>query len=352
MEKVLLANYYRDFVCKCGECRHPCCDGWGINVSRKEYFSLLGMDCSEELRRHLDSAFVVEKMASEDCYATIRPNYLGDCPMLREDGLCALQREKGEDVLPLICRVYPRSVKVYGGRKELCTSCSCEKTLELLLESKEKFSLIEEEFEPPFGGLKIYGDEPEKDEMRHKIIEIIAGGGALKDKIASVYKICCGEDIGAFSSKEDAIKAAAGFTEVVGKKSGSIRFYAEKAVKYIRSGDASINFEKAEKHLLSVIPHAEEFAAKAIANHVLFEGFPYNLDCESVDTAFAAFVTACAILKFLCVCAMHDSDDINEFIDIAAFAGRFIEHSDFYSVASRISHPSGNDVFAKFGNIF
>lgn len=125
-------NYYKDFQCKGGECRRSCCGGWPISVSMEEYFRLLGMDCSQALRRRLDCAFLLEEDADPEHYAKIHPNYLGECPMHREDGLCALQCEGGEGVLPDVCRLFPRAAYVFGESRCVCSS-ACEHTVELLM---------------------------------------------------------------------------------------------------------------------------------------------------------------------------------------------------------------------------
>ena len=109
--KVLVPDYFPDFVCKGGACRAVCCDGWGISVSMEEYFRLLGMDCSPQLRRKIDGAFHLAAHPSPQRYAQVTPNWQGDCPIRREDGLCALQCECGEGVLPTVCRVYPRGLR-------------------------------------------------------------------------------------------------------------------------------------------------------------------------------------------------------------------------------------------------
>ena len=101
-------------------------------MSMEEYFRLLGMDCSQALRRRLDCAFLLAEDADPEHYAKIHPNYLGKCPMHREDGLCALQCEGGEGVLPDVCRLFPRAAYVFGESRCVCSS-ACEHTVELLM---------------------------------------------------------------------------------------------------------------------------------------------------------------------------------------------------------------------------
>lgn len=149
MSPWLKTDYFDDFQCKCGDCRHSCCRGWQINVNEQEYFRLIGMNCSDELHHRLECAFSQPQRPTEACYRTIAPNWLGQCHMLAEDGLCMLHRECGAAALPQVCNFYPRSLKRIGNFQLACCSGSCEKVIELLL-SQDRLQLLEHEeaFEP------------------------------------------------------------------------------------------------------------------------------------------------------------------------------------------------------------
>lgn len=356
MSKVFAPDYFENFVCKCGECRHPCCYGWRINISEKEYFTLLGLKCNQKLRNRIDDALKLSDNPSEKSYAYIHPNYLGCCPVLNKEGLCQLQREKGEEILPLICRLYPRSVKRYGERTEICMSCSCEKTVELLMKEEKPLTLHEAETDLYFNGLEVYGNEPEKERMRSAIIAVMSDASlTISKRLGIIGMFCCGAPLICEGRRTDAVISLKKFIEVLCKKSESIREYGEKVLSYLDTEDETElldRFNKAEKHLYDILPQVETFAGRIISNHILYESFPYNVDCESPDTAFAAFCTAVGILKMICVCGMAESEDINEFVDILSFTNRFIEHSDYYKICSRANHPKGMEVYAKFAPIF
>ena len=126
---MIYADYFDKFKCKCGDCRHVCCGGWGITVSDEEYFRLLGLDCPAELRYILDCALAPVDDPSPERYAMMKPSYEGKCRLIDKNGLCSLQVACGEGVLPAVCRTYPRSVTdLHAG-----CSASCEKTVELLM---------------------------------------------------------------------------------------------------------------------------------------------------------------------------------------------------------------------------
>ena len=128
------ADYFSKFACKCGDCRHACCKGWKIAVSENEYFRLIGLECSERLHEKLESAFCIPDFPTTGRYRMIEPDWLGQCHMLDTDGLCMLQKECGEGVLPEVCRVYPRSYKNENGNLQACCSSSCERVVEMLME--------------------------------------------------------------------------------------------------------------------------------------------------------------------------------------------------------------------------
>ena len=56
IQQILVPEYFPKFQCKCGACRSCCCKGWGVCVSRDDYFRLVGMNCTASLRKRLDVA--------------------------------------------------------------------------------------------------------------------------------------------------------------------------------------------------------------------------------------------------------------------------------------------------------
>lgn len=179
-------TYYGKFVCKGKDCRDCCCYGWNISLSLKEYFSLLGLPCTKDLRYKLDGAFHLAEPRDEFEYAQITPRFDGDCPLHMDNGYCALQYECGEDVLPKICRYYPRSPRLCFGRYEACMSNSCEGVIEAI----DRFGFSLEERELDFD-LQI--DETDKNiqaqyfELRSAIIELLSDNAhSLTEKLLSI----------------------------------------------------------------------------------------------------------------------------------------------------------------------
>lgn len=67
----LVPDNYADFHCKCGQCRHTCCDGWAVTFPREDYFRLLSVPCSPELRRKLDTSLHL----ADDPTRSATPNF-------------------------------------------------------------------------------------------------------------------------------------------------------------------------------------------------------------------------------------------------------------------------------------
>ena len=126
--------YYDDFHCLMAGCRYSCCKGWQITFSKKDYLALKHLKGGEELNQRLERALrrVRKDAQTDDCYGEFDMSD-GRCPLLREDGLCGLQVENGSEVLPEVCRTFPRGAEYMpSGYLERSLSPACEGVLELL----------------------------------------------------------------------------------------------------------------------------------------------------------------------------------------------------------------------------
>ena len=176
--KFIVPAYYPHFVCKGGACRHTCCEGLEVNMTEAEYFRLLTLECSPELRRELDAGVRVNGYPDGNRYARLLPNFRGTCHLLDAQGLCMLQRECGADGLTAVCRYYPRSPQI-ADSPECATANACEETLELLLgmaERGEPWDCLTQEL-----SFDLPGDRPaggslveERTKIRRELIGILA----------------------------------------------------------------------------------------------------------------------------------------------------------------------------------
>lgn len=125
-------EYFSRFSCLASECPDTCCRGWEIQIDRKtlkRYKSETG-PLKETLRRWVN--FQTGDLKFQN----------GICPFL-EQGLCSLQKERGEQMLCRTCRRYPRHTEEYGKRREYSLSFSCPAAVKLLVGQDTPIRFIE-----------------------------------------------------------------------------------------------------------------------------------------------------------------------------------------------------------------
>ncbi len=130
-------DYYMDFRCLASDCRHSCCANWEIDIDRQtlaRYRRLRGA-LGQRLRAHIARRPTPHFRLSE-----------GErCPFLRQDGLCELILERGdESLLCQICREHPRFRREFAGREELGLGLCCEAAGRLILGRSEPMRLVAE----------------------------------------------------------------------------------------------------------------------------------------------------------------------------------------------------------------
>lgn len=146
--RALKFDYYDEFVCTGAECEDTCCKSWEIDLTRREYLDYKKMECSSELRKIMDSAFTRLKGGDDHQYARVVLKENGLCPLLGKDGLCMLQKEKGESVMSFVCGNFPRNWgKVGMDTAFFALSPTCCHVIDLLIKHPEGLALTEEEYD-------------------------------------------------------------------------------------------------------------------------------------------------------------------------------------------------------------
>ena len=129
----VVPDYYKEFHCIAGACKHSCCIGWEIDIdpeSAERYRTLPG-EMGERLRAHI---------AWED-----PPHFIlgrGErCPFLDQDNLCELMLDLGEAQICGICADHPRFRNELPGRVETGIGLCCEEAARLILSRREPMQL-------------------------------------------------------------------------------------------------------------------------------------------------------------------------------------------------------------------
>lgn len=129
--KIYAPKYYKRFKCIADKCKNSCCVGWEIDIDDKVYEKYLSVGGK------LTDNIVTE----EDCRYFRLDN--GRCPHLKENGLCEIIIERGEEYLAQICREHPRFYNYVCGRKEAGIGIVCEEAARLVINDKDTFLLEE-----------------------------------------------------------------------------------------------------------------------------------------------------------------------------------------------------------------
>ena len=123
----LYPTFYHTFQCKANQCHHTCCQKWTIDVDEEtaKLYQTLPTPLGEDLRKFMT--------VDDEGYYFMFSDKQPTCPLLREDGLCRVVLELGEDSLCDTCHMHPRFYK-YIENLELCgVGLSCEESVEKLL---------------------------------------------------------------------------------------------------------------------------------------------------------------------------------------------------------------------------
>lgn len=179
--KFVTPNYLQNFKCDGSLCDSYCCREWKIIIDEntKEKYKNLP---SEKYEKILSS---IEKKEDNCSYLKLKDN--GSCPFLRDDWLCELQKNLGEDYLSNICYSYPRIATKTKDTLFQSLTLSCPLAAELVLFSNE-ISFVETDVIPPRIGWCI--DIENRVPIFNEDVEDMLSAGLfiLKDNFISIDK--------------------------------------------------------------------------------------------------------------------------------------------------------------------
>jgi len=129
-------SYYDSFRCIAGLCPDSCCKEWDVQVddASASYYRSLPGALGDRLRQVLQD--------TED--GTVMTIENRRCPMWRDDGLCRIQAELGEEALCHVCREFPRLRHEYGDFVELGLELSCPEAARIIFSAASHEFLQEE----------------------------------------------------------------------------------------------------------------------------------------------------------------------------------------------------------------
>ncbi len=342
----LIPTYYLDFRCKGPECRNTCCSGWGVTVSMQQYFNLLGLACDKPLRDKIDRTFRPLLQPSNERFAEIAHNHLGNCPLQMENGYCMLHNQCGEKSLPWVCRNYPRGPRAQYAYETSCSN-SCEKTLELMFANDRPMSFTMRELQIELPNKPQIVSETQKSEyqrIRSYCFAILQNrSDSLPTRLLKIGKVLAVLD----NNKQADLMSMdltvpkyeknipysyqllLNFSRVFGDHHSSISEYCEENAHYYKEGGLDIKYQSALLHFESVLPNHEILFEKMLMNHLFFSQFPFSGSFKTLNDEFIGLCGTYVFLRFISISLMRLSKGVQDFIDIMAKTFRVIAHSSF-----------------------
>ncbi len=367
----LTPDYYPEFHCKMGACRAACCEGWPISISLQDYFRLLSVSCSPELKCRLDCALHISEHPSPEGYAHILPRYDGQCPLRLADGRCGLQAEAGEEVLAAVCRLYPRGVRT-GEVHECSCANSCEAVVELLRhrQAPMRFTSLPLDFDLPEAPPRRFHFETagREQEIRLWLIACIQDRRyrlpqrleLLGEALSAMNAALTAKDhlwVDALLSGRESLpapgelpagaaqlgfglRAAGRMLEIMDARSDSICAYGERALNYFRGGAMLDNpaaayrrYTAAQARLARLLPDWEIWLEQLLANHMFFAQFPFQDRPVDLNDEYVALCAVYSLLRFLllgCLAEAPDGEASQTLaVDVVTAAFRLIDHTEF-----------------------
>ena len=168
-------DYYPEFHCIAGACRHSCCIGWEIDIDEDaaEYFRSLPGGFGDRVR---------ENIAWDET-----PHFiLGEnerCPFLNRDGLCDMILKLGEDSLCNICRDHPRFRNELPDRVETGLGLCCEEACRLILGRVKPMTLLSDG--------PVYDDDDEILRLRDEILAVLQDRTqSIPQRVSAMLRFC------------------------------------------------------------------------------------------------------------------------------------------------------------------
>ncbi|MBQ9948456.1 MAG: flagellin lysine-N-methylase [Oscillospiraceae bacterium] len=138
--KITKPWFYDKFICIADRCTDNCCIGWEIDIDppAMERFEKASGEFGERLRSaiHTEGGCPAFALCEGE-----------RCALLREDGLCELILNMGEDALCDICALHPRFFGWYNGLKEAGLGLCCEEVCRLMFSDSAPLSFVSGEID-------------------------------------------------------------------------------------------------------------------------------------------------------------------------------------------------------------
>ena len=131
--KEYLLNYYPQFECVGGECKHTCCAGWEMCIDEHTLNVYKGENSAFSKRLQKGVNFKKSKFKTDKN---------GRCAFLNDKGLCEIIINLGKDKLCQVCSDHPRFRSFFENAVEMGLGFSCEQATKIILSFENKIEPV------------------------------------------------------------------------------------------------------------------------------------------------------------------------------------------------------------------
>ena len=284
------------------------------------------MECSEDLNRRVQSTFVIPEYVTENHYRYIAFNWLGNCP-IQDKGLCNLYLEKGDNYMPTVCRLFPRSLKNINGVNVGCCSSSCERVVELLFEC-EDLNIQETVLngKPQFS-YEISDDDVKQIKHFNELIK--DRSTTLVQSIADICRIINEEEFEKdYSSDEDAIKTAIDLLKRLAAENDDLSEVAlGMEERYLNNHE---QFAEDRDMFEERYPKWMNFIERLINNSMIYECFPFVDKRADRTRVYKGLCFCYGLLRMICIYTGSGNSSREKLIDSVSLLFHLIDHTSFY----------------------
>ena len=293
--KLIAPDYYGDFKCIAGACRHSCCVGWEIDIdpeSEARYAALPG-EFGKRVRASMEHG---------ENGAFFRMDADERCPFLNVSGLCDMILELGEDSLCQICADHPRFRNFFTDREYIGLGLCCEAAGRLILgrQTPSKLEILEDD-----GGKECLSD----DEM--ELLEMM-------DDVAAFFR----------ESSLPMLERVAGMLTELGMPARlDYTSWAEFLSRLERLDDSwkdELDALKCGREKQDMHPWEQPF--ERLMEYLLYRHLPAALDDGCVDERIAFCCVMWLIVRRMC--AVKDEMSFEHIVEVCRLFSSEIEYSD------------------------
>lgn len=300
--KLTTLNFFQNFHCIAGDCKHSCCIGWEIDIDEDTL----------ELYRKTDGEF--GRRLSENIDMTDAPHFAltkdERCPFLNDKNLCDIILNLGEESLCQICSDHPRFRSFFSDRTEIGLGLCCEAAAKQVLSFKEKAEEVV--LEDDNGGETLSEFEKSILAARKELFSI-----AQDRSIPFSARLQALSEYASTKAADKSLRAWAAFYKSLERLDNA---WDKQLDTLYRSG-------KSEKNQLAALP---DTPFEQLSVYFLYRHLPNAEDLADLKKRVAFTVLSCQTLRALCAAALSEnkSFSIDLLADLARMYSAEIEYSE------------------------